>query len=232
MLYGIDISHYQGHIGTQISAARFRVERGSNPDFVIAKATEGVGWIDKEFTANINAAKDLKMLVGAYHYARPETGNTPESEAEHFVSVVKPYIGEIMLALDWEGEAHNCPVAWARQWLDKVFELTGVRPLVYLNYSRVKNGQYDDLARGNYGLWCARWSSEEPKSLGAWGFKALWQFRGSPLDLDIFYGDENAFLKYCTPISKPDEKLDGEKTPDFNFGSHSCGCCCMKDSVE
>jgi GH25 family lysozyme M1 (1,4-beta-N-acetylmuramidase) len=43
--------------------------------FAFVKATEGVDFIDSKFTTNMNGAHNAGVLVGPYHFARPDSKN-------------------------------------------------------------------------------------------------------------------------------------------------------------
>ena len=204
-LRGIDTSKWQAGLSdTNISA-----------DFIIFKATEGVGYVDPDCAASYEEAKQAGKLLGVYHFARPD-GNDPISEANFFVDNVLGYIGEAVLALDWETEPKG-NVAWAKQWLDHVFARTGVHPLIYMSLSTVN--QYDwSSVSADYALWVARYwdmatdinydmSNAGPMPDANWtnGY-AMWQWTsrgrldgyGGDLDCNIFYGDAtswNAFAR-------------------------------------
>lgn len=62
-LYGVDISHHQGSFPVD----RLRSEGFS---FVIFKATEGSGFTDSRFAANVAAAETAGIHYAAYHYQR------------------------------------------------------------------------------------------------------------------------------------------------------------------
>lgn len=182
MLKGADISKWQGY--------DFNIDPH---DFIIMKATEGMTYTDPTFSHNVDRCIVADKLIGAYHYARPEN-NTPVEEAYNFLRVVKPYIGNILLALDWEGEALNHDIAWALEWMNIVYSETGVRPVLYCSESQIK--KFGVIASQNYGLWVAKWSDDEPK-VEPWKFWALWQYTSKPYDKDYFAGTREQFLAYC-----------------------------------
>jgi hypothetical protein len=62
--FGLDISHHQD---LRLDLAQCRRE---GIEFVILKATEGAGWNDPEFAANVNEARAAGLLVAVYHYQR------------------------------------------------------------------------------------------------------------------------------------------------------------------
>ena len=199
MLRGIDISKWQS-VGTGDQAA----------DFVICKATEGTGYVDPSCDKHYQRAKQQGKLLGVYHFARPDK-NSAEAEAEFFVKNVKGYIKHAILVLDWEVNTNN--VAWAKKWLDKVYALTGVRPLIYMSASVVNGNNWSSVA-GDYGLWIAGYPNkynvknppeptvnDMPYKIGAWKFWVIWQYTSSAgtLDRDIANIDRTAWMKYANP---------------------------------
>lgn len=190
MLKGIDVSHW-------IYNKSIYWDAMSESDFVIMKATEGKSYMDPTLP---DMASDTKaMLRGYYHYARPEN-NIPEMEAKFFVDVVKKVdaIGDCMLILDYEGKALEIADSgkWARQWCDQVYNLTGVKPLIYLSkYGLSKVGkEFEGL---DYGLWIADWTTSSPANIAPWKFWALWQYSVKDIDRDYFNGNEEQFKAYC-----------------------------------
>lgn len=193
MLKGIDVSHHQS---TGISLDGW--------DFVICKATEGNGYTDETCNTHYQRAKAQGKKLGVYHYARPDLGNTPEAEAEWFLSQIKGYIGEAILALDWEDKSLNYPVSWAKAWLDYVYRETGVRPLLYISRCPVNEMNWSSVANADYGLWVADYTGNKP-NVKWWSFYALWQYTsGGNLDKNIFYGDRTAWDKYANPKGTPE----------------------------
>ena len=76
LLEGIDVSTWQGTIDYAKVAA-------SGRRFVVAKATEGIGFTDPKWIANRTAAPAAGLLVAGYHFARPDLNPTdPVGEAD------------------------------------------------------------------------------------------------------------------------------------------------------
>lgn len=182
MIKGYDFSHYQ--VNTY--------KKYNDADFIILKATEGVSYKDPQMAKMAEHFKDKPL--GFYHYAHPEK-NTAKKEAAHFVKTVKPYLPAV-LALDWEQLALNCPISWAREWLDEVYRLTGIKPLFYVQSSYVpKCGEA--IISGDYGLWVARYSKGmQSPNVGKWGRWTIWQYTSTPVDCDYFNGSIEQFKKY------------------------------------
>lgn len=203
MLNGYDISDNQGNIDNSVVPG----------DFVIIKATEGVGYTDPDCDANYQQAKAAGKLLGVYHFARPD-GNQPEEEARWFVSQVQGYIGEAVLVLDFE--TGPLVVDWAKRWLDTVYSLTQVRPWIYMNQSTANGSDWSPIWK-DYALWLASYGINAPQNgytpsgninvNGDWTV-AAWQYTsqgrlpnwGGFLDLDVFYGDATAWNKYAAKV--------------------------------
>ena len=82
---GIDVSSFQG------SGVNWTSVKGAGITFGWAKATEGTGTTDPDFTINASHAKSAGVYIGAYHFAHPNAAS-PTAEAAHFWSVAGPYI--------------------------------------------------------------------------------------------------------------------------------------------
>lgn len=231
MLYGIDVSKWQ---------ASYTISREkNNADFVMIKATEGETYRDPMTLSHAKEAVAEGRLIGFYHYARPDLHKDPEKEATNFSNRVSELFlnnasfHNIMLALDfeeWTLSANENDI-WARKWLDIVHEKLGHRPLLYVNASRAK--QFTRVPEGDYGLWLARWPHVTPNhnaiteirnNTYKWPVCAMWQYRGAPLDLDIFYGDRETWKKYAPYNIKSSNDNDCGGADDENTGDAYCGC--------
>ena len=215
MLRGLDLSTWQA-VGTG----------DGDYDFIICKATEGVGYTDPKCDGHYQRAKSQGKLLGVYHFARPGY-NDPISEADWFVHEIQGYIGEAVLVLDWEVEDVG-NVNWAKKWLDRVYEKTGVKPMVYMSGSVVNNYDWSPVVAGDYGLWIAYWPNEyqygqgwptDPSQMtypiGKWPFWAIWQFssRNGTLDCDVAQMDREGWMKYAAKNGQPVPAPTPEPTP-------------------
>ena len=234
MLKGIDISHHQK--GIDLGAI--------DTDFVICKATEGNGYTDEMCDTFYQKAKSLGKKLGVYHFARPDLGNSPDAEADWFVKETLGYHKEAILVLDWEsGDLTN--VSWAKAWLDRVYEKTGVKPIIYMSASVMSSADWSSVVDADYGIWVANYGSNNGTAqesvfdrypLKYWSFYALWQYTSvgrlngynGNLDLNYFSGDGNAWDKYAggSPSSsnvKPVEKSIDELAQEVIAGKHGNG---------
>ena len=216
MLKGIDISRYQ----TGINISNLDI------DFVIVKATEGVGYSDPNYIEYLESAMNSNKKIGLYHYARPDLGNTAEDEATWFISKAKNYIKKAILVLDWEVNTSN--TTWAYNFLKSVYEKTGVRPIIYMSASPANSYDWTRVVNGNFGLWVASYGANTgapgtPPTNRYWPFYILWQYTSKGyingysknLDLDYFYGTRDTWDKYANPQEKeeqPEIKPPEEKT--------------------
>ena len=224
-LTGIDISKWQ---------------QGLNPasiacDIVIAKATEGIGYTDRTCAGFIQKAKAAGKLTGVYHFARPDLGNSGAAEADWFLHEVSGFVGSSVLILDWEA-GNLGDVAWAKAWLDRVHQRTGVRPLIYMSASPAGAHDWSRVSR-DYGLWIAGYPNSRPGGLSTpscpyrpghgWTI-AMWQYTSSGttrgyagrLDMNVFYGDREAWARFAatsgnvTPAPTPKPTTPTQK-PDI-----------------
>ena len=212
MLNGIDVSSYQK-----------AMDMSTYPcDFVICKATEGTGYVNPFCDVHYQQAKSSGKLLGVYHYARPDTGNSPEAEADYFLRNITGYIGEAILALDLECAGWQKYSEWSKKWLDRVYEKTGIRPLFYSSGDGFANFK-NMINAGNYGVWAA--------SDGNWYDGTTVVIKQSVydnLDHDVFYGDATAWHKYANPDhvvvssnDKIEEVSNTNITETYNTGIHA-----------
>lgn len=215
MLKGCDISKWQGN------------NAGDGYDFVIMKATEGCGYTDSTCDIKYQRAKANGQLRGVYHFARPDLGNSANDEADWFVSQILGYIKDAILILDWECSTWN--VGWAKQWLDRVYQKTGVKPMIYMSASVIKAYNWNEVVNGDYGLWLAGYPAkfdrtnppqaypeDQPYDIDPWPFWAIWQYTssGGQFDKDISILDATSWAKYAGYYKEPEPEPVPEPTPE------------------
>ena len=203
---GIDISSWQRDIN--LSAVK--------ADFIIVKATEGIGYVDKSCDMLFQKALSLGKKLGFYHFARPTANNDPIREADFFYENCKGYFGKAIPILDWEAE-NKSDVAWAKRWLDEVYRLSGVKPVIYMSESVANAYNWSSVANADYGLWVAKYRDNNPDynynmanagsrpKVKCWKFYCMWQWTSTGrlngysgnLDCNVFYGDGTTWDKYA-----------------------------------
>lgn len=229
---GIDISSWQAGINIEIVPC----------DFVIVKATQGINYINPDFNRAYNQAKAAGKCVGVYHYAG---GGGAVAEADYFLENVRDCIGEAILVLDWEGEQNENfgNPAYAKEFLDRVYEKTGVKALIYMSKSVCSNHDWSDVVAADHGLWVAQYPDYEPtgykeepwtdgNGYGAWAEPAIFQYTsvgrlngyGGNLDLNLAYMDRDAWNKYAgcgvadEPEQTPEEPADEAPATRYSIG--------------
>lgn len=158
----IDIASYQAGMNLE---TMFQ----SNPKLhgVIIKAGSGTSYTNPCFKEWADWLYANGKPLGAYHYCRELTANpsTPEAEARHFYSIVKPYIGSIVVAADFErknSDALQQGTSWLKQFLDAFYQLSGVKPLVYCSQSITQSYSFSEIASAGYKLWLAQYADMNP----------------------------------------------------------------------
>lgn len=230
-MQGIDISNWQA--GLSPSALPI--------DFCIVKATEGIGYTDPTCDGFVQDCISSGKLWGFYHFARE---NDPASEADYFVQETKNYFGHGVPVLDYETENFNNFI-WCERFMNRVHELTGVWPLLYISASRCPQYAGSWLPQ-TCGLWVAGYPAqftdwyggEMPYDIAPWEFCAIWQFTSSlqldgwTLDGNIAYMDGEAWAKYAGTVSTgnaqemenpTDEKSDDDLACETILGEYGKG---------
>lgn len=194
---GIDVSNWQRGID---------VTQMNDVEFVIAKATEGTSYVNPDCDRVWHNANNSGKKTGVYHFAR---NGDAIAQAKYFVNHISGYVGHSVLVLDYESSAVDQGVGWAKDWLDAVYNMTGVKPVIYMSNSVVHRYDWTEVAK-NYSLWNAGYYAgyntiygfvDNPPlhyDLGEFTDKTvLYQYTSSGrlngwsenLDLDIFYGN-------------------------------------------
>lgn len=166
----IDVSNNQGAIAwDQVAADQAKVAGA------LMKRSQGTNFSDQRFPANWAGAKAHGLWRAAYHFSVP-TANTPESEADYFLSQITlgTYDGA---ALDYEPEDTYWqlhPDDWMLRYCRRTESAAGVVPLIYTTKSIAARVTNPALAR--YPLWLACLEATIPASIGVWPSVALWQY--------------------------------------------------------
>lgn len=202
---GIDVSNHQNGINLSVVPC----------DFVITKATQGTSYINPDCDRAYQQAKAAGKCLGVYHYAG---GGGAVAEADFFLKNIQGYVGEAIIVLDWESyqnSAYDQGPAYAKQFLDRIYEKTGVRALVYMSKSVCNAYDWSAIA-ANHGLWVAQYANNnstgyqsnpwtDSKGYGAWSGPAIFQYSSSGrlsgyngnLDINIAYMGREGWNKYA-----------------------------------
>lgn len=199
MLRIVDISGHQGDKGIDPGAL--------DCDGVIVKVTGGDYFTNPYWRQHADRVLETGKLLGLYHYARDSHGGyaTPETEARRFLDAIKPYVGNCLVALDWESEADAYPITWAAEWCGIVERETGATPMMYVGGLDANNKDFSPVAK--YPLWLASYLYKYRDSgwvdapdciygSGSWPRITMYQYTSTgriggfwdSLDLSVFYG--------------------------------------------
>lgn len=201
VLYGADVSSYQG---------KFDI---GNLDFIIAKATEGVSYVNPHCDYVLQQAITQKKPWGFYHYF---TGAGYKREVDYYLkNTWKGYGRKGLPCFDWESESNRefGNGSYLKNAADYFHDKTGVWPVIYCTAEVARSLSSTGIFK-NCALWCAGY----PYNNGSWQLPPfiyelpkdvtmiLWQFdAANGLDKDVAYIDAQTWAKYCNPSSEPEK---------------------------
>ena len=224
-LNGTDISHWQSGI-----------DFGSIPglDFSICKATQGTSYDSSyitEFHRQVTQLRSLGKLAGSYHYVIGQ--GSARAEADYYLSVIDPYVLDILIAVDWEKKSNSRwgDLAYLEELCQRIEDVTTVKPLVYASQSVFP---WDMCQEHSWGEWVAQYATttvvsgfqETPWNEGAYSC-AIRQYSGNgrltgysgSIDLDKAYMTREAWGRYANPkgASKDDAASGSETLPPGTY---------------
>ena len=155
---GLDVSAWQGNIS---AATWSRFNSSGNQDFVFIRSSRGgtTGFYnqsdpnnnngqntlsqrydDPYFVQNITLATNAGLLAGPYHFSRADVvSNTGADEADHFIEMAGAWMrpGYLLPVHDLEAgdgfRSDNEIAQFSLDFSDRVHEVMGIRPAIYLN---------------------------------------------------------------------------------------------------
>lgn len=211
---GIDVSWWQR------DNYKYLIDKYAT-DFVISRATFNFG-VDSTCDPIYQYAKSKGLQRGVYFFPLTESSD-PETSADWCFAQVEGYLHHAIMFLDWESTAGTdvSKVWWAKRWLDRFTEKSGVKPVIYMNTSTVRSYDWSSVANADYGLWLADYGSNDGYDHGVpdlpyWKIVCCHQYtslgdNGAGLDKDVFFGDVTAWRAYAgadnssVNLSKPIE---------------------------
>jgi|GEM_PF-1086476 len=197
-LFGLDVAMYQG-------LPNYAQVAGSGISFVVAKATEGTGYVDPTYAANAAAIPAAGLIPGSYHWL---IAGAAAAQADHFHDIAGP--GIVMLDIE---DPTNTPTtadvdAFVARWksLDpRTLLMYGGRygplgktttsadgPLWLADYGANAAGDPVTVYAGRGGDAAAQWT----RGFNGWTGPTIWQYgsRGTVpgiagnVDMDAFRG--------------------------------------------
>jgi GH25 family lysozyme M1 (1,4-beta-N-acetylmuramidase) len=204
---GIDVSSYQTCVDW-VSA------KSSGRTFAWAKSDEGTYYPDPYFSMNMTNAQAAGVLIGAYHFARPDQNlglAGADAEAAYFWSVVKKYIkndgAHLQPALDLEqdpGSSYTKTTMsqWVNRWCQDIVNYAAasniiVRPVIYTGAWWAD--PWLDTNVTQWPVWLANYNNQNPQTDGpnstsVWSNWNVWQYSSTNLVTGVpGKCDENVF---------------------------------------
>lgn len=197
MIKGIDISKWQTKID-------WKIVKEDNVEFVFIKATDGLGK-DPLYSQHKKGAKTAGLLVGAYHFFRPN--RDLKAQAENVFNVVgKLEKGDLPVVIDVERDDNGLDniegtkddIKATDEMMEKfanlIEEKTGKRPIMY-SYGPYFYSHKIDVP--SCPLFIADYRMGPPTIYGSWKNYLFHQYAGDngiqkgvqgPCDLDVFRG--------------------------------------------
>lgn len=206
VVQGIDVSSYQG----KYNWAQWKDRIG----FAAAKATEGDAETDPDFGSNwdsmwwLQAGHRLPRFAYSYFHA----SLNPVVQAAHLIATVRGHgllAGDNFVA-DFEatgddglndGVPPHVFAGRAVTFLRKINELApGHRVLAYMDPAFAAAGHSAGMEPWH--LWVADYGVGMPAVPKPWSRWDFWQKSDSPVDFDVFNGDEAQLLAFCRMPAK------------------------------
>jgi lysozyme len=163
----IDLSHHN-------AVNSFNQIRSSGIIGVIHKATQGLHFVDADYSSRRTAALSAGLLFGSYHFGSLDD---PEDQADHYLSVADS--AELMV-LDFEPNSleGTMTLAQAEAFVTRVHAKTGRFPGIYSGESFINEqlGNNTSTVLSNCFLWIAKFSAQMPQIPPAFPHFTLWQY--------------------------------------------------------
>ena len=218
LTHGIDISQFQQKIDWE------KVKDSGKVEFVYARATEGLGFIDGSYRSFHDGAKLVGIPFGAYHFF--SFRDTGISQAYDFLTTINGYQGQLLPMVDIEQiSLHGLDISLKHisdflitvQRVLKIPFCMIYTGLAFWNAPRPDGaGGYDGFS--GHPLWIAEYNSDpQPTLPRGWKKWTMWQYtdllvvpgittnNGLPehVDGDVLNGDISLILRPGMTLVKP-----------------------------
>ncbi|MFG1885239.1 GH25 family lysozyme [Micromonospora sp. NPDC049102] len=215
---GIDVSSHDHNLGP----INWPAVAASGVKFAYVKATEGRTYLNPYFAEDYAAAKDAGLLVGAYHFTRPDSRD-PINEANYFVDNAKfAKDGQTLVPMVdiewpyWSG-APTCygltPTEmsnWIKAFTNQIKARIGRPPMIYTNTNYWNPCTGKNASFGANPLDIAGYTATRPPLPAGWTTETIWQYAaGNPsqpgnYSQNVFNGTYAALTKLTSaPVAAP-----------------------------
>ena len=202
---GIDVSLFQGTVD-------WSAVKNDGVKYAFIRVSDGVNTPDELFSQNWSGARAAGVRRGAYQFFRPSQDAI--AQADLLVDAIGSLeAGDLPPVLDLEsmsGQSAATVRTRAQQWLARVEERLGVKPILYTGPYFWRDNVGAPSFGANYPLWIAHYTSGCPLVPEPWSMWRFHQFSDSgevagidgPVDINRFNGSEaDLALLAFTPSS-------------------------------
>jgi len=186
-VWGIDLSHHQGHVNWD------KLCKNNKPYFAFLKVTEGSSHKDTRFNSYIDKARVYDIRVGAYHFFSYRSSG--KSQARHFLKHAKLQKGDLPYVLDAEYNRHmpNQPKV-SREimaFLETVEAETNIRPIIYCE-ADYYNKYIKNETEKEYPLWLCDFRRRPKSNHSFWQKSDQFKLAGvnGTVDFNVFNGSK------------------------------------------
>lgn len=206
MLYGHDISEFQGQVNFDLL----------HTDFLIIRDVYSTTHVDAQFARNLAEARSHNIPRASYSFVEPAVTD-PITAVKFTIAAHDAYqIGEGQY-VDVERDIGPSLVAWVYSWHMHFHAIAGFMAGTYLNRDLLARYDWSPVIGLNSGLWLAVGDGEPENyafDLHGWSVLAMKQYildgvsvpgTSEHIDYDTFNGDAAAFAKYgaALPVVVP-----------------------------
>lgn len=204
---GLDVSNHNGEVNWK------KVADGGQK-FAFVLATDGESFTNDLFTKQYSGAKQAGLIVGAYHFARPD--GSASKQAQRFLKAAnyshdgKTLPPTVDLEVDPKdggcyGQSADQIKEWAKTFTGAVKEGTGRDAIVYTSPAFWDKCLGGTKSFKDNPLWVASWGVDKPQTPGGWESWTFWQYSNSGtvdgvsgrVDVDRFNGTLDQLTQFA-----------------------------------
>lgn len=226
IMNGVDFSDIQWNKGMKQEAFEAFVDAHPEIGFYIIKCSRAAASINDSFGPWAEILTRKGICWGAYHFLNNDKKAVGAArEADYFCQQVEPYIGKAALFLDYEGGEYGFAVGegYAKAWLDRVKEVTGVTPVIYTQQSRV--AKLKEIQAAGYPLWVAKYGDNQKitsfhpdqtcSGISPYSEAVIFQYSSNlwlsgysdKMDCNVFYGGKADWQALCTGMKVEEREM-------------------------
>lgn len=243
-VYGVDLSKYQPHhsvkwdnlalfsdvYGDVYARAPQSRDYMQPVTFAFIKATQG-GLQDPSYRHHLENARKHNVIVGSYHFFTIK--DDIDEQISNFINNGQYVKGDLPPVLDLESEYPDQKKyveelrmygvgrmqEEALKWLEAIEAHFKVKPIIYTTEIWKRDFLANDRL-ATYKFWISHYYNEEPQREKNWIFwqrtdQAILNGYGKNIDVDMYRGSFDDFMKYRKSVSAVPSEINDEKN-SFN----------------